>query len=116
MKTVRNIAFVTLMAVTAHQAVLLATPVFYGCPDGCTCTVDPNNWASVGIDCPDAAPADICGIVDESLGDYCFFDVPNYIWLYHSQSVTCDYGALSGCQPAALEPPASLAGSCFCWY
>lgn len=106
---------VTEVILATGQEWLLAVPLFYGCPEGCTCTVDPNAWNNIGISCPDAAPADVCAIVYEACYDYCYIDLPAYLWQNHQQLATCELGALGGCAPLGLEPPASITCSCFCW-
>jgi hypothetical protein len=96
-------------------------PTYYWCGIGCTCTVDPDNWQSVTIDCEEVAPVDECPYDAE--GSYLFCaDIEwqlEYYW--YTRWNTCvvawgcdDWPLINGCYPTGLEPPTHNSFSCGC--
>ena len=123
MKTLRNLAFLTLVAVmfaVDREGVLASslTPPVNNCPYGCTCTVTWNNWLEVTGDCPEEAPINVCTYVYNACDDYCSELSPYMDELYPQYSHACGYYELLGsCEgPYGLEPPTEewICG-CYCW-
>jgi hypothetical protein len=118
MKTVRNAAFLILVIalMVAGRGGALAASVYppYTCEGGCTCTVDPFDWTTVTIDCPEVAPVDECPYAWDDCSDYCFF-LPAYV----GGDVSCSaVEEMTGCYDPypAMEPPTYAVCNCFCWY
>lgn len=123
MRTLRNLAFLVLIAVifAVDQGELRAymtPPPFNNCPDGCNCTVTWDNWLEVTGDCPEVASADACPYVLAACGEYC--DGVGW-WLdqaYPQESHSCGFHELvDGCSgPFGLEPPTEeWTCGCYCW-
>lgn len=101
-------------AFLADPDLLAATvdPIYPACEDGCTCTIDPNDWRHVTIDCPNVAPVDECPYAGESFWQYCELNLPMAI----GGGVNCAVDQFEGCTSTGLEPPTYIEGLCFCWY
>jgi hypothetical protein len=121
MKTVRNgtfLVFVLVMFAADGRGLLaLTTPPFANCSDGCTCTVNPNEWLEVTAECPDVAPADECPLGYAACDDYCFFLGGYLKAVYPQNDFSCGlYEFLGDCEGTySLEPPTEWLCGCFCW-
>lgn len=122
MRTFRNGAFLVLVAslvLAADQSALAAsfTPTYPVCEDGCTCTVNPQSWSDVVIECENVAPIDECPYAWDSCTEYCGSTLPNY-WnmQYPWDPISCELYDLPGCSPyPAFEPPTYIECQCGCW-
>jgi hypothetical protein len=123
MKTIRNLAFLLLVAVAVitGQGVGLAMdppPTIYDCPDGCTCEVDIHNYNHLTGSC-DVGSSMGCAYGLQVCDSYCSDSIPDwyalyynnqggplYCWILDPDGFTC---------PETLEPPTEFSCDCFCW-
>jgi hypothetical protein len=123
MRNARSVVFLALLAalfLTDSQTAnaFPPPPPFENCSDGCTCTVDWNNWNHVTAECPDASPADECSYGYSACNYYCNNTLEVWHWEQTQTSVSCwmfDFGG-EGCDPPlSLEPPTEWTCDCLCW-
>jgi hypothetical protein len=116
MKAIRNVAFLTFVAAfIASRGQLFARitdPLYPACETGCTCTIDPENWLHVTVDCPDVANVDECPYAEEAFWQYCELTLPMAL----GGQPSCWVDSFEGCTPLGFEPPTYIEGYCLCWY